>query len=215
MARPEGWTPLHEAALYCRPQWARELLDRGLDANAADDGGNTPLHVASCAEVVDVLISHGADLKRLNKMGLTPLHTAARYGFTSAVLAMLKYVDSPDVRGANGVTPLHVAAYYKHPDIVEALLRRGADPNARDSKGRTPLHYAVMHNKDVRITSRRAVLLLLQYGADPEARDADGKTPLQYFFEAVATSNQTVKALARGRRGGRVCIDLEPQKPPF
>ena len=56
------------------------LLDRGLDLNAANDTGDTALHLAvtnrGAPEIVKFLISRGANLKAQNKRGQTPLAAA-------------------------------------------------------------------------------------------------------------------------------------------
>ena len=56
------------------------LLDRGFDINAANDNGETALHLAvtnrGAPEIVRFLISKGANLKALNKRGQTPLAAA-------------------------------------------------------------------------------------------------------------------------------------------
>jgi ankyrin repeat protein len=56
------------------------LLDLGLDLNAANDNGDTALHVAvtgrGSAEIVRFLIARGANLQTKNKRGQTPLAAA-------------------------------------------------------------------------------------------------------------------------------------------
>jgi ankyrin repeat protein len=56
------------------------LLERGSDLNAANDNGDTALHLAvtnrGAPEIVRFLISRGANLKAQNKRGQTPLAAA-------------------------------------------------------------------------------------------------------------------------------------------
>jgi ankyrin repeat protein len=58
----------------------RLLLDRGLDLNAANDNGETALHLAvtnrGAPEIVRFLIARGANLKAQNKRAQTPLAAA-------------------------------------------------------------------------------------------------------------------------------------------
>jgi ankyrin repeat protein len=54
----------------------RFCLEHGGDVNAANDAGDTALHVASSDAIVRVLAQHGAKLDVKNKRGLTPLAAA-------------------------------------------------------------------------------------------------------------------------------------------
>jgi len=55
------------------------LLEAGADPNAVDKGGVTPLHRAirnRCASAVRALIEAGADVRRPNGSGSTPIQLA-------------------------------------------------------------------------------------------------------------------------------------------
>ena len=87
---------------------ARIILDLGVDANQADDRGNTALHDAvrtGFASVVDLLAAHGADLDAFNDRGQTPL-----------VLAE----TSLPVIGSNGLRSTQ-------PEVAALLRELGAD----------------------------------------------------------------------------------------
>ena len=80
-----------------------------VDLNCVDAEGLTPLHHACYAgspELVDFLVSEGADLTAQDAKGNSPLHIAARYGF-SDIIAMLRAAGG-DMHAPNceGVTPL-------------------------------------------------------------------------------------------------------------
>ncbi len=56
------------------------MLSAGADVNAADESGETPLHLAAqfaSAEIVMQLINAGADLQALTAHGATPLQLAS------------------------------------------------------------------------------------------------------------------------------------------
>ena len=57
-----------------------ELIRAGVDVDAMDDFGNTPLHYAECLEVCQLLLDHGADVNARNDRGHTPLSDAECWG---------------------------------------------------------------------------------------------------------------------------------------
>ena len=77
-----GLTPLHFAAKGT-PTHTEVLLSCGADPNLADDEGNTPLHLAADAEVVALLVSHGAVATAKNTEGLQPLEYLLKKGYFS------------------------------------------------------------------------------------------------------------------------------------
>jgi hypothetical protein len=58
-----GGTPLHHAAFLGHLDVARTLVEAGAELGAKDNRGNTPVQVASDAEVIE-LLSHGAPSRR-------------------------------------------------------------------------------------------------------------------------------------------------------
>jgi ankyrin repeat protein len=57
------------------------LIEAGADPNAVDKSGVTPLHRAvrtRCAAAVRVLLAGGADARRANKRGSTPMLLASQ-----------------------------------------------------------------------------------------------------------------------------------------
>ncbi len=65
--------------------------------------------------------------------GDTPLHEAAREGYTETVAALLKAGADHKAQNEFGATPLHRAARKSCTETVAALLADGADANAKDS----------------------------------------------------------------------------------
>lgn len=150
---------------------ATQLPDVGVDA--VDDDGQTPLHCAAFkghANIVAMLLEHGAHPAAVNVMGVTPLYIAASLGHgdivdqlsheqpTDAVSTPLhgaaKYrrvtlFDRPQLRpflltaDETGNTALHLAASAVDAASVRALVRLGADVHRRNEDDDTPLHRAV------------------------------------------------------------------------
>ena len=71
-----------------------QLILNGVQVNAADDLGSTPLHLAllyNCRWLVDGLLKHGSDPEAEDYKGSTPLHVGCYSGSNDAVSAMIDY----------------------------------------------------------------------------------------------------------------------------
>ena len=92
--------------------------------------GDTPLHRAvrfGHVEVVQLLISRGANPSTGNFDGQTPLHLAAEQGGL-AILQLLLEVDVPlDIHDNSGAAATHLAAANGHAGALALLLDRGAN----------------------------------------------------------------------------------------
>lgn len=78
-----GWSALHYAAAGPDPKVVQLLLDHGAAIDAASPNGTTPLMMAAqygSEASVDLLLSHGADLKRRNERNLDAIDFARLSG---------------------------------------------------------------------------------------------------------------------------------------
>ena len=150
-------------------------LDTGVDLNARDDAGATPLHRAArnteSADVVKALIDAGADPNARDEYGEMPLHDAARNSENPDVIKVL--IDAgadPMARSKEGWTPLHcAAASNENPNIIVVLVHAGADINARlNEHGNTPLVLAELNNKN------KAVVRVLRDGGARKSQEEGG-----------------------------------------
>ncbi len=76
-----GWTPLHFAAQALSEPVTRYLLSHGATVDLEDGHGNTPLFRATFAcegdgKVIQALRAAGADPKKKNKIGISPVALA-------------------------------------------------------------------------------------------------------------------------------------------
>ncbi|XXQ39621.1 Ankyrin repeat domain-containing protein [Plasmodiophora brassicae] len=193
-------TPLHEAVRKVRAPGAnvtaRDAADHsgsrdvvemllavpGIEVNARDQYGRTPLHRAvhrGHRDIVGALLNApGIEVNAPGENLLAPLHEAVFAPRGADLIDLLLGAPGIDVdaRDAYQRTPLHYARHAVHVSVVEALLRApGIDVNARDMYGATALYRAVA------TADKRAFELLLGApGVDVNARSKRQYTPLHF-----------------------------------
>jgi ankyrin repeat protein len=185
---------LKEPAAYGgHPALAELLIRHGAPLNTpASEQRDYPLHLAAAcgnSELIEVLISHRAEIDAPDRSGNTPLHLAAEGNSRAAVRLLvaagadLEARDSVDWWSATG-TPLQHAICGGSPAVVHEFVQFGADVNAETIEkprlafrilgeyqwplvdvfdGTRPLHMAVCRGW------RYVVELLLDHGADINA----------------------------------------------
>ena len=153
------------------------LVQKG-KANARDNSGSSPLHLAAergHASVVKLLLLNGAGPGDCNGKQQTPLHSAATCSSRAAADIIRLLVEAgADVmaRDRAGRTPLHAAASSDGTEeAISALVRAGAKPDVMGSIGRsTPLHEACARLRP------KNVQRLVDLGANERLLDADDRT---------------------------------------
>ena len=167
-------TPLHYAALCNMSDIATFLIvERSQDINAQSTiWEETPLQVSSHlghAEIVRVLLRHGADIEARNNADRSPLDCAALAGHVGLVQVFLEHGADVNAQDNLRCTPLYWASKVGQLAVARILLSHGADVTAQCENNQTPLYQA----KDEEVAR-----LLLEHGADPNALDIDNRTPL-------------------------------------
>jgi ankyrin repeat protein len=89
------------------------------------------------------IIGFGAPADAADNNGYTPLHLAAARGDDFMVDILVKSGANVNARTAAGDTPVYVATFWEHPHTVMKLLTHGADRNIQNNEGRTPLTMAI------------------------------------------------------------------------
>ena len=186
-------------------QTVQVLLETGVDVNARDYLGSTPLDwaVPSGHETtVAVLLRNGANAMSKDAYGNSAAHWATPYPATMRLL--LDRGIEVDAVNDRGQTPLIWAAQDGYADTVRLLLQKNAKINAQDIYGFTPLHRATLRGRGL------MVCLLLEKGADPNFRNEDGWTPLH--IAAIKRDEQLVERLRdRVDQGKLVLARLKSQ----
>jgi ankyrin repeat protein/uncharacterized protein YceK len=153
-----------------------ELLDR----KARD--GNSPIQVAtngSRAEIVQYLVSEGADLYQRDRQGRGLLQLAATNEDGALVGFLVDAGARVNAADGSGRTPLFEAAERGSGDVAALLLTRAADPNARDERGYTPLHVAAQKGQ------LQTAGILVDGGAQLEAKSNPGPSLREMLVIAV------------------------------
>lgn len=98
-------TALHFAVNSGNLESVKVLIEAGLDPNATDNAGQTPLHIAllgerwkavtrresvSFLEIIKYLLKHDASLRMTNKAGQTPFELAKELELSKAILKTLE-----------------------------------------------------------------------------------------------------------------------------
>ncbi len=153
----------------------QQLLEKGIEPDARDESGRTPLSWAAGngqETFIKLLLEKGASPVSNNDSGRGPLWWAAKNGQVTVVELLLTKGADIEVRDYVGRTALMEAAANGQPSVVELLLSKGAKIETKDYFSQTPLIKAA-ENEHTSV-----VELLLTKGANIEAKDEDKQTAL-------------------------------------
>lgn len=158
-----------------------KLIDGGADVDAKNEAGSTALVLVASfrdyEDVVELLVSRGADVNVPDSKGRTPLMAAVSVSKKGTELLLSKGADIKP-RSEGGATAfLHWAMGHlegqERVDVAELLLSNGADIDDALDAGTTAVMIAVRSN-DLEL-----VKFLVSRGANLDAtRNRDGKTAL-------------------------------------
>jgi ankyrin repeat protein len=177
-------------------------IDINVRINALDA---TPLILAaSCGhtEIVDLLLSAGADIGAADRNGATALVRAAREGHGDVVSTLLDAGAQIEARTNRDevldYTSLGWALFKRRHAVAKLLVERGADVNsiqvtcAGFKGGKTPIQLALValqgeENDSEREALRAILRLLLEHGADVnKVPNKDDEPPLFYALRVGA-----------------------------
>ena len=165
---------------------AKQLVEEGVDVEARDRYGLTPLSHAvrnGNMAVVEFLLERRADVTAKEPTeDFTPLHWAVKTRRTTILKRLLHW--NIDAKTKNEA--LRLAALNGDTDMVECLLNSGARVSDESMFGRGVLHQAAQSK------SPEVVRLLIKHGADVSATDMQGHTPLHL---AAASGHEAIVKL--------------------
>ena len=124
-----------------------------------EDGATPFLRAAQSGDVtlMKLLLAKGANPKLFTSTSVTPLMTAAGYGWVEgvtfewspeqsleAVKMCLDLGIDPNIQEEDGRTALHSAAHKGRPEVVQLLVDRGADMQIHDKGSRDSVNGALL-----------------------------------------------------------------------
>ena len=173
----EGDTGLIIALHKRRETIAQMLLSAGAKVNVFDARGDTSLHLAlhkNCsAQIVQLLVDHGAIINAVNHKHQTALVFAAHHGHTDALKVLLANGADPNIPDKDHDTVLHNAIRKNYnKETLQMIIKHGANLNAINAESQTPLMLTCMDDQT------DAMKLLLDCGANPTITDEQGETCL-------------------------------------
>ncbi|KAL7677270.1 hypothetical protein ACOME3_003507 [Neoechinorhynchus agilis] len=233
-----GSTPFLLASEVADIEMIKYFVERGAALDFAPSGpeadrlnitGQTPLFMATLKErvnIVQFLVSKGANVNVQNRYGVSPLLLCAENGSIELVKMLVRAGADVDISPSGhlaeqhllaGQTPLFGAAKKGYVEVCAFLIESGADINRQTITGVTPLYTAVEEGKlDV-------VRCLLSYNANvdtaPQGKFAkelkiEGQTPLLVAcmknFESII-----VALLKESRTGADPNLPNERGSTPF
>jgi len=245
LSDPDGATALVVAIINAHYEFAELLLRAGANPNVVDNeagmgalyaavdmhrlavghgrGNPVPVGLLDAADVVRVLLEHGADpnaalkkpiLQRQHTFGdgtlgagTTPLMRAAKSGDIALVRVLLEAGADPKLTLPNGTTSLMLAAGlgWRNGSPLAPSYDQGSDAEAvetlelllslgLDLKAANQAGDTALHAAVGGRGSEAIVKFLLERGADPTAANGRQQTPLSI---AEARASDAVKALVR------------------
>lgn len=123
---PDGMTPLGLACFFGQTDAARLLLSHGANVNTASRNAMkvAPIHAAVAGknvEVIELILSGGADVNAKQQQGWTAIHSAAMHGDLALLEKLLALGANPAVKNDDGKTSLDLARENGHKPVIARI----------------------------------------------------------------------------------------------
>jgi ankyrin repeat protein len=176
----------------------KALIAAGVNVNATDSDGVTPLMLGARAgslEVVKALLGAGAVVKAKDKLGQTALAYALndsnyRDSTSSVVNELIAAKADVNATDQYGQTPLMLAAKSGDGNIAQSLLAAGAAVNAKNNLGQTALLFATDESRDKTVNVVRLLI-----AAKANVNEVNERRQTALMLAAIRGSVESVKLL--------------------
>lgn len=157
---------------------AKALFQSKVNINAADEEGNTALHIAAKvnnSDIISFLIFYGANSGIKNYAGQTPLHVAIENDSRDACRILVEHKDCIFLKDNNGKTPLDIILD-NGKDYYDIFINANT-ANILDTKGQNIVHHIVTKK------NLEALKICINKNIPLSIIDNDNKTPLHIAYE--------------------------------
>ena len=172
-----GGTGLHLTAKNCHPECCAVLLDRGAYIEALDYMSRTPLLCALDCEVLELLLSRGANVNATAGT-MTVFHTGAFEKWSRRAAQLLVSADADVTKTSlDGDTPVYVTFNLKMAVELEKLMRLARRMDIEISRSKETVLSSVSR-LCFEVSVGAHIQALVAAGANLEAADGQNRTPL-------------------------------------
>ena len=190
-------TPLMIASEYNHVNSVIFLTDHGANIDLQDREGYSSLHYAAgnisdLCDVLDFLITNGADVNAFTNDKFTPLIIASNCNNLNVVNSLIKHGANIHLVDRYGRTALHysiTAVDHDSVTVLRSLIKNGADVNALTNDNCSPLMMSSLSG------SVNVVTILVENGANMDIQNQNGDTALHYAVCATRNSSEVVNKL--------------------
>lgn len=174
--------------------------------NMKSEKGETPLHLAvqnGSQEVVDLLISQGADINARDGEGNTPLITALALRKADTAKFLLSKGADVKIKNAQNEPAVILALMHGLNELVAPILDNGQDVNERFERNFTTLLMATLTG------SKEVIKLLVDRGADVNVAAQEGDMEITPMYAAIFLGHTDVVDLFLS--GGEIDKDFREE----
>ena len=173
------------------------LTDHGANSDLQDREGYSSVHYAAgnlsdLCDVLDFLITNGADVNAFTNDKFTPLIIASNCNNLNLVNSLIKHGANIHLVDRYGQTALHYSITVVDHDsvtVLTSLIKNGADVNALTNDKCSPLMMSSLSG------SVNVVTILVENGANMDVQNQAGDTALHYAVRSTRNSSEVVHKL--------------------